>query len=698
MQSRRLFTSVTLTTALALVACSNSEPEQPRVVQSQIALTAFDSCSELETYLEDSTIREINVHLDNLKEFRYWWGGPGFDVFAERGGVPVPATDVQDDSGNSAPTDYTQTNTQVEGVDEADFVKTNGTHIFALSGTKLYMTRSWPAESMEIVDSITIEGWPQASFLDENGNVVVFSYYYPNLSADDLFYCSWGCYNRTMTKITVLSTEGDTLTPIHQVYMQGAYANARRIGSSVRVVMRDHLPMPEGVRWYPENFNDDPAENLAEWAIAIERLKSQNAALIRAQTLDDLLPQNFYIDQNGARVDLPRNCASFSRANVSVRTGVATIGTVNLLNGSALNGGLSMSTTSILGQVGHLYASTEALYIATPHWWWWPEDSERNFTYLHKFDITNPNVAVYRASGAVAGVPLNQFAMDEYDGNFRVATTIDEWTHQGSDEWDFSVRTFNRVSVLDEIDGELKVIGQTRELAERERITSARFIKEKAYLVTFERIDPLFTLDLTDPTSPQIVGELKIPGFSTYLHPLDDNHLLAIGVDLPEPDADGRVDWSQRAMKLSIFDVSNLAEPREKFTRRIGTAYGWSEAAWDHRAFNYFAARKTLAIPFSDYLPGTVGDAYWRRFVSDLRLFSIDVDTGITPIGSMSMADVYEAAGTSEWRWNWNPWVRRSVMADDIAYLISDSGIRAANTSSPAATLSTVLFDTATVR
>ncbi|MEM7678662.1 MAG: beta-propeller domain-containing protein, partial [Myxococcota bacterium] len=212
-------------------------------------------------------------------------------------------------------------------------------------------------------------------------------------------------------------------------------------------------------------------------------------------------------------------------------------------------------------------------------------------------------------------------------------------------------------------------------------------------LVTFEQIDPLFTLDLSNPRNPRVIGELKIPGFSSYLHPLDDDHLLAIGVDLPEPGPDGRVDWSQRAMKLTIFDVSNFSQPREKFTQLIGTAYGWSEAAWDHKAFNYFAARKMLAIPFSDFRPGTNGDDYWNEFVSDLRMFHIDVNTGITPRGSVSMNDVYRTYNYRDWTWRWSPWVRRSVMADDFAYAISDAGIRAINMNQPNQTTSTVLFD-----
>ena len=678
-----------------LAACSSGgdRATPPTVVQNELALTEFNTCSELETYLEDAAINEVNVHLDNLKNFRGWgWGrGIGVDDFAEGG--PVPTTDAAGDQGRGeAPDDFTETNNQVEGVDEGDFVKTNGTHIFVLSGQKLYMNRSWPADSMTKLDDIEIEGYANQMFLNENGDVVVFSYYYPNTDASSLYWCFWGCRNEMMTKVTVLSTDNDELNVAHQIYLNGSFANARRIGSSIRLIMRDNLNLPEGVVYYPEGFLDDPREQIEAWEAAIEAAKAQNIALIRAQSLDDWLDDDYYVDGSGNRITMQRDCQSFSRSNATVHLGIASVATINL---NAGNGGIAMSTTSILGEVGEVYASRDSLYLATPHWWWWPADDQQNHTYLHKFDISNPNRAVYRASGVVTGYPINQFALDEHDGNLRIATTIDEWNRRDNaeSEWDFERRTYNRVTVLAEEGGELKNIGQTRDLAERERITAARFMGEKGYLVTFEQIDPLFTLDLSNPAQPTVVGELKIPGFSTYLHPLDENHLLAIGVDLPEPDADGRVDWSQRRMKLSIFDVSDVANPREKFTEVVGTAYGWSEAAWNHKAFNYFGARQMLAIPFSDYRPGTAGDEYWNSFVSDLRLFHIDADTGITPRGAVSMTDVFRSNVRYEWDWYWSPWVRRSVMADDFVYAITDGGIKAANMAAPSTAVSTVLFD-----
>ena len=192
-----------------------------------------------------------------------------------------------------------------------------------------------------------------------------------------------------------------------------------------------------------------------------------------------------------------------------------------------------------------------------------------------------------------------------------------------------------------------------------------------------------FTLDLSNPKKPTVIGELKIPGFSTYMHPIDQNHLLTIGEHLPEPDENGRVDWSQRAVKLSIFDVTNFAKPKEKFTHKLGGSSGSSEARWDHKAFNYFAERGLLSLPYSEYEHAGIAGDYWSRFTSEVRVFKIDLKAGILPRGTLSMNDVYRQHARDRWSWYYTPHVRRSVMATDQAgkdfvYGISDAGIRVA--------------------
>ena len=214
-------------------------------------------------------------------------------------------------------------------------------------------------------------------------------------------------------------------------------------------------------------------------------------------------------------------------------------------------------------------------------------------------------------------------------------------------------------------------------------------------MVTFRQVDPLYTFDLSNPAAPRKVGELKVPGFSSYIQPIDANHLLTIGVYQPDPGTGGTVNWEERRLQLSLFDVSDFANPKQTFNQLVGTAYGWSDANYDHKAFNYFPERKLLAIPFSDYVSSTTGDP-WGQFTSELRVFNVDVNTGFSQRGAVSLKDVYVSAGSPEWRYWYSPWVRRSVMSTDsgtdYVYAVSDAGIRAVSGAALTTPLSTVIF------
>jgi len=333
-----------------------------------------------------------------------------------------------------------------------------------------------------------------------------------------------------------------------------------------------------------------------------------------------------------------------------------------------------------------VYANGSSLYLTTPHWWWWPEAGQEDYTYVHKLDLSQPDRATYVASGTVEGHLLNQFSMDEREGVLRVATTMSKRVAEFGNEWGHLEMT-NRVATYGEEGGQLTLLGQSEELAKGESIYSARFLGDKAYVVTFHQTDPLFTLDLSDPAHPRKVGELKVPGYSSYIHPVDDTHLLTVGVQVPE-----NGNWSTRAIKLSLFDVTDPANPRETFTQLVGTAYGWSESLYEHKAFNYFPAKGLVAIPFTDWTQQYNGD-YWGGFVSDLRVFHVDPATGFTPMGALSMKDVYQTFNDYQWSWSYSPVVRRSVMADDYVYAISDAGVRVAPVSNLAQPLATTHFD-----
>jgi hypothetical protein len=671
--------------AAGLTGCTD-EPEQElpevRSLEQSITLQHFDSCSQLERYIEDTAVLDMRSQLVAYRDQSDGWGwGP--PVFDEETAAGAPSR-----SGSAAPSAWTETNTQVAGVDEADFVKNDGTRIFALSGGNLYVIRSWPADQLAILSKVSVEGWPQEMFLDQD-RVVVFSSVYHRYdwaepvtgAACDWNYCNY--YYGNTVKVTVLDVSDPRAPQVtREEYLPGSYRNARRVGGSVRLVLDDHFRWPAGVRWWLDEWPKDEDERRRAW----DRLIAENERLIRAQTLAEWLPPARRVLADGRVVETGYQCSDFSRPNAPTQLGMLTIATLDLDAPEH-----PIQRTSVLAQTGEVYASATGLYVANWHWWWSARPGQRNYTYLHKFDISQPDRATYVGSGWVEGHILDQFSMDEHEGFFRVATTVTELGGAESVPRMWSADSWSHVSVFAARDGRLELVGRSPELARGERMYSSRFLGDRAFVVTFRQVDPLFAIDLSEPTAPRVVGELKVPGFSTYLHPVDENHLLAMGTWLPEPDSAGQTDWQERALKVTLFDVSDLANPREKFGVTVGTACGWSEAQYEHKAFNYFAQKGLLAIPFADWRPDATD--YWSAFVSDLRVFRVDPETGITPLGALSMSDLYMSDSWNGWTYYWMPSVRRSVMADDFVYSISDAGIRSAHVGNLSAPLGTVRFD-----
>lgn len=703
----------------ALTGCNgttgggNQEPQQ---VQQQVTLTPFETCSDLEQYIEDNYVKQMDEIIEQQRTGGYGWFGRG-GVEDAAGGTPPQASNGG--SKTTAPTSYTQTNTQVKGVDEADFMKNDGTRIFTLSGSTLYATQSWPPQDIKSKGSLAIEGWPQSMFLDENNRITVLSSVWltdptanDGKTAGDADYCYY-CYSGTQaTKITVVDvTDMAAMKVTSELYYPGYMADTRRIGSSVRIVIGDYFNWPEGVSyWPPYDANHPDGYNDKVWFNAqLDILKSKNEAAIRSQTLDFWLKKGKRKAQDGSLIDVGYSCGDFTQMNAPTKlTGLLNIITVNL---DKLDQGTGHRVT-LLGDLGTVYASAKSLYVAEWHWWWgWWWNGQQDAAYIHKFDITNPDKAVYQASGPITGHIRDQFSLDEHNDNLRVAHTIQTWKDDpaSDDQWAGTWETTNRVTVLGQDGAALNVRGTTPELAKGETIQSARFLGDKGYVVTFRQVDPLFTIDLSDASSPKVVGELKVPGFSTYIHPLDDNHLLTIGVYQPEQtDPNQPVNWEERRQQLTIFDVTDFANPVQKFTLTSGTAYGWSEAQWDHKAFNYFPERGLLAVPFSDYKTTGCGgstdpncwDTYWNSFISEVRVFKIDTKTGIEFKGALSMADIYKSYGYADWTYYYSPWIRRSVMASDadgkdFVYAISDAGVRVANLQT-LETLGTAEFDPST--
>lgn len=678
--------------ALALLGAAGCDdrggiPEnQP--VQMKAKLESFGSCEALESYIEDMAVLDMRATMERSKPSYYkgGWGFFGGDVAVDEA-APVPASGSPNAGGATppSPTDYTGTNNQVAGVDEADFVKNDGTRLFVLSGQKLYLHRSWPAESLHVESSLVLEGYPRQMFL-RGDKVIVFSTVYGSGPEGSV---SWSCtaigpcpmYGTPFTKVTTVDVSNLSAPQVTgELYLPGGYHDARLAGSSVRLVMNDSLRWPTNLRWWPD-YSQDLWNDTARLEKELDKLMDENEQLIRARTLKDWVPDGQRKLPDGTLEPVGYDCQDYHKTNAPTRPGFVTVASIDLDAQTFQAPG----RTGLVAEPGEVYATDGALYLASSHWWWWPEPGQHDYTYVHKLDLSQPGRVTYVASGSVEGHLLNQFSMDEYEGVLRVATTLSTRVKDSASDWG-RLETSNRVSTWREANGQLQQVGQSEELAKGERIYSARFLGDKGYVVTFRQVDPLFTFDLSDPEHPRKVGELKVPGYSSYIHPLDATHLLTVGEYVPE-----NGDWRSRAIKLSLFDVTDPAHPRETFSQLVGTAYGWSESLYDHKAFNYFPAKGLVAIPFMDWSQG-YGD-YWNNFVSELRVFRVDPATGITPVGAVSMKDVYQTVNYYQWSWTYSPAVRRSVMADDYVYAITDAGARVARLGNLAQPLATTRFE-----
>ena len=670
-------------TGLLLGGCSGDGGDgRNEAVQSRARLEAFGSCSALEEYLEDAAVRDMRASIEQSKEYVRRGGYFGVPTMEDGGAVPPAAPAA---GGGAGPQDYTTTNNQVAGVDEPDFMKNDGTRILTLSGNRLQLARSWPADALQTVGSLALEGDAREMFFEPERNrvTVLSSVYLPQdgdpgtLRACAMFDCYWGDNTTKLTVVDVSTLSAPRV--VDELYLPGHYQTARRVDGRLRVVLSEPFRWPAEVRFYPE-YRDGERDR-EELLAAFDQLAKDNERAIRAQPLSRWVREGWRTRRDGSRQAFGLACEDFHRSNAATRPGLVTVATVDLDAEGSVPG-----RTSLVAEPGVVYASADALYVASAHAWWWPEAGQQDHTYVHKFSLKDPARAPYVGSGGVDGYPKDQFSLDEFEGVLRIATTVSQRT-EGTDQnpWG-TVETVNRVWTLSQEDGRLRRRGQSEALAKGERIFSARFMGKRGYVVTFRQTDPLYTFDLSDPANPHKVGELKVTGFSTYLHPLDENHLLALG---EERSADGS--WQGRALKLTLFDVTNPAAPRQAFTQTVGTAYGYSEALWSHKAFNFFAARNLLAIPFTDWSPQNTGD-YWSSFVSELRLFSVSVEGGIVPRGSLALSDLYRTYGNAQWSYTYSPEVRRSVMADDFVYAISDAGIRVARQDALSQPLATAPF------
>jgi uncharacterized secreted protein with C-terminal beta-propeller domain len=627
---------------------------------------------------------------DDLDQLKSWyidtalaqWGGQlGKDAWQWRYGLIA----MSDASGTSAVStgsspaqtgDFSGTNNQTAGVDEGDLVKTDGEHLFVLAGDGVDILNAWPAETLGVVSHITTPGWERSLFLHGTRLTVISqeNTWEPvgtpdadtsgGASALSWWNHAWQPHvNVTVIDVSVVASP----TILEQTTLDGWLVDARAIDGRVLVVTQDTFDIPApAVITIPPPIQIDP--------VPVDPVPVDPGLIAGSSPIPIDMPISIgwpgypgdgtryvYEDEASYRDRLQKawDTVSLPQVTVTATGGGTTTSTLltaghtylpvtptdnNLLSVVSFNvdddtAGPDASTT-VAGVSGSVYASASNLYVSATRWgnWWDPTDTGST-TNIYQFDLQDADVQL-TAMGAIPGVTLNQFSLDESDdGLLRVATTSG-----------FGDKATSGIYALTAAAGNLQTIGSVTGLAPGERIYSVRFIGDRGYVSTFRQVDPLFVIDLANPAKPRVVGQLKVPGFSSYLHPLDATHLLGIGRDV-DP-ATGRV----LGLQLSIFDVSDPANPKRSATYTFaGDGWqSWSAALWDHHAFSWFAKQGILALPVQQ------GD--WWQGSNGLIVFKVDPSStdGFQNLGEIKHDDP----------------VQRSIRIGDFLYSVSAGEVK----------------------
>jgi uncharacterized secreted protein with C-terminal beta-propeller domain len=456
--------------------------------------------------------------------------------------TPAPA---RADSGPQQGVDYSGTNVQEQGVDEPDLVKTNGSTLFAVENGELEAVRV-DSGKPKLLDTLALTGgWSRDLLLSGLPS------------------------GTTLTEVDV--SDPAHLKVVRTLTIDGAYLDARQIGSTVRLVTSTALPI--AVPTVTPSGTD---------AGAVAAAAAKNRAAVASSRVSAWLP-SYRLGKRAARPLV--SCRDVRRPASFSGLGMLTVTTIDLAQGLA-----PVDSTAIMTDGRIVYASPTGLYVATEQWSVRPLPAAPTVapasasTQIHAFDISDPAKTVYLGSGSVPGFLLSQWSLSEFDGVLRVVSTdAPAW-------WPGQPGSQSHLTTLRAQGGSLAQLGQVGGLGKGDRVYAVRMIGDTGYVVTFRQVDPLYTLDLHDPAHPRVLGELELPSYSAYLHPVGDNLLLGIGQNI-----DPRSNEPQ-GTQVSLFDVADPAHPTRLAKTVLGQ--GWSAVESDHHAFLYWPATGLVVVPF----------------------------------------------------------------------------------------------------
>ena len=513
-------------------------------------------------------------------------GRASYDFGGEYWSAETPA--------QSAPSHYTTTNNQEKGVEEADIIKTDGKFIYTVHGSELVIAKTWPVDQTSVVARVTFKTlYPQHIYL-KGTDVIVQGQTGETIN---------GWSPQAHTRLIVVDAANRENPKIKKIVdVEGSTVQSRMVRGDLYLVQSSYLTMPpklmeEAQKIVAATPRAD-GQSLRPWetqAKLAQQLRTALASQFTQSDLDNALP---HVRNSTSTKQLTCSDLYIPPSNIAMQmTTLAKISVDD--NASDLVGAMVAGA--------QVYASPSTLYVTASNY----TQTAKGYDYgtqVHQFALgDNEHRPSYVASGRVEGMLLNQFSMSEYKGDLRIATTDQNMTSNSL----FVMRPSSVRKTLD-------VIGSVRGMGKGERIFSGRMVGEQGYIVTFRQTDPLYTLDLKDPTHPKIAGELKVNGFSSYIHPIGGGLLLTIG---QAADASGR----QQGVHLQVFDVNDPSKPTRKFHEKLGAPGSYSTAQNDHKAFMWDPKTNTFAVPLVEYTK----DGYFQG----LAVYNLDRQKGFTSKG-----------------------------------------------------------------
>jgi len=545
-------------------------------------LIPFEACEELLRYFQDEALERVGPYgLEGMG-----WGP--IMPMALRMEESFAVADSGAVMGAAPGIDFSETNVQEAGIDEPDFIKTNGKIIAVLQDNILNIIDP-ESSSSQPLSSLRLDGlgWGSEMFLAGERVWVMAQTDLYSLSPLTARMIPEGNWEPHTTIVEIDITDPTQPIQVASMVIEGRYVNARVVNDIARIVVSSppsDLPFvtPQG----------PSAEEIA---------LATNKQAIVGTTIENWVPSYVY-ESNEGNVEKGQLVDCKQVSHPAKFSGFTSLSVLDVDLTSDMK---PPAATSVLTDGETVYASPENLYISTTDY---PETvpfGEENFqnleeeysTSIHQFTMKTGEKTEYKASIDVKGHLLNQFAMSEHNGNLRVATTTG--TPWGFDESNESV-----VTVIEIRDEGLIEVGQVGGMGKGERIFAVRFIGNLGYVVTFRQTDPFYTLDLTDPKTPKVRGELKITGYSGYLHPIEENLILGIGQEATE-------EGVTTGTKAALYDVEDLDDPKVISIWSPGS--GRSSAEWDHHAFLWWPPESIAVLPIRD----------WRNYEAEVVMLKV---------------------------------------------------------------------------